>query len=70
NNQFSDEYLLKEKKLSDRQARSAVTRSIATVVFGVMKSGKKYDPLMNIKSRRDKETTNSKGNKNVSKNKI
>lgn len=56
NNQFGDhfKYLLEEKKYSEREARSAIARQIATTVYGVIKSNKKYDPLMNIKLRREK----------------
>lgn len=44
-NQFGDlyRYLLKEKGYSERNARNAVARQIATVTLGVMKSNKKYD---------------------------
>jgi hypothetical protein len=56
NNQFGNQYkyLLDIKKYSERDARNAIARQIATVVYGVMKSKKKYDPLMNINSRREK----------------
>lgn len=56
NNGFGDQYnyLLNTKQYSEREARSAIARQIATVVYGVMKNKKKYDPLMNTKSRREK----------------
>ncbi len=52
NNQFGDQYrhLLREKKYSERDARSAVTRQIATVAYGIMKNNKKYDPFKRRKS--------------------
>ncbi len=45
-NQFNDLYkfLIKEKKYPEYQARHAVARRIATVVLGVLKSGKKFEP--------------------------
>jgi len=54
NNEFNNyyKYCLKDKKYSDRKARSALCRRIATTTYGVMKSGEKYDSLKNIKSRR------------------
>lgn len=41
--QFYD-YLRTEKRYPDHHARRAVARKIATLAYGVMKSGKKYDP--------------------------
>lgn len=38
------QYLLNEKKYTDFNARNATARKIATVVYGVMKSNKKYEP--------------------------
>ncbi len=54
NNEFNNyyKYCLKDKKYSDRKARSALCRRIATTTYGVMKSCEKYDSLKNIKSRR------------------
>jgi phage tail sheath protein FI len=56
NNQFGVQYkyLMDHKECSEREARSAIARQIATVTYGVMKSNKRYDPLMNTKSRREK----------------
>jgi len=56
NNQFGAQYkyLLDQKECSQREARCAIARQIATVAYGVMKTNKRYDPLMNIKSRREK----------------
>lgn len=56
NNQFGNQfkYFLQEREYSEREAKSAIARQIATVVYGVMKNNNKYDPLMNIKSRREK----------------
>jgi hypothetical protein len=56
NNQFGVQYkyLMDQKEYSEREARNAIARQIATVTYGVMKSNKRYDPLMNIKSRREK----------------
>jgi transposase len=46
NNQFNDlyEYLIKEKNYPDYKARHAVARRIATLVLGVLKSGRKFEP--------------------------
>jgi len=46
-NQFADRYryLLDKKRYSERDARNAIARQIATVTYGVMKSNKKYDPF-------------------------
>ena len=46
NNPMKDyyEYLVTNKNYSDRDARQAVKRRIATLSYGIMKSGKKYDP--------------------------
>lgn len=38
------EYLLHTKGLADYNARHAVARKIATVAFGIMRSGKKFEP--------------------------
>ena len=56
-NQFGEQYnyLLEKKKYSERNARNAISRQIAAVVYGTMKSGKKYDSLLNKKLRREKE---------------
>lgn len=45
-NPFKDyyEFLLKEKRYADHQARHALARRIAVVALGVMKSGKPYHP--------------------------
>ena len=37
-------YLIKEKNYSDKEARHSVKRRLATLCYGIMKSGKKYDP--------------------------
>lgn len=46
NNDFNDyyEYLQKEKGYSDKEARNAISRRIAVLSWGVLKSGKKYQP--------------------------
>ena len=46
NNPFNDyyEHLICEKNYTDYNARNAVARRIATIVYGVLKSGKKYEP--------------------------
>lgn len=46
NNPMRDYYLyvLNEKKLVDFQARNAVARRLATLAWGILKSGKKFDP--------------------------
>jgi len=56
NNEFSDryKYLLEDKKYAEREARSATARQIATVVYGVMKSNKRYDPILSARLRREK----------------
>ena len=38
------EYLIREKRYSDDQAKVATRRLLASIIFGVMKSGKKFDP--------------------------
>jgi transposase len=45
-NVFKDyyNYLIQSKHLADFNARHAVARKIATVAFGVMRSGKKFEP--------------------------
>ena len=52
NNQFADQYryLIEEKQYSDRNARQSVTRQIASVVYGVLKSDKKYEPFKRRKN--------------------
>lgn len=59
--EFADyyRYCLNEKKYSEREARSALGRRIATTTYGVMKSNKKYDSLKNIKNRRENNVNNS-----------
>ena len=37
-------YLVNEKRYSERNARQAVKRRLATLCLGIIKSGKKYDP--------------------------
>lgn len=61
NNQFNNQYdyFLNEKKYSERKARSAIARQIATVTFGVMKSNKRYDPFKNSKNIRKKDVSNN-----------
>ena len=56
NNQFRDQYdyLIKVKNYSERDARNAIARQIATVVYGMMKNKKRYDPQMYIKFKREK----------------
>jgi len=45
-NCFKDyhEFLLKEKQAAEHEARHAVARKIAVIAWGVMKSGKAFDP--------------------------
>ena len=50
------EYLLKEKKLSEHNARNAVARYIAKISLGIIKSGEKYKPY---KWRNNKRSTQS-----------
>lgn len=38
------EYLLKEKNKASRTAKQAVARRLAVLVYGILKSGKKFDP--------------------------
>ena len=47
NNQFGNYYnhLLEDKKYSERDARVATTRKIASITYGVLKSNIKYDPF-------------------------
>ena len=56
NNKFSDryKYLLEDKKYAEREARSATARQIATVVYRVMKSNKRYDRILSARLRREK----------------
>lgn len=56
NNQFGDQYryLICEKNIDPRNARNAIARQIATVAYGIMKSGKKYDPLLKTSERRQR----------------
>lgn len=51
------EYLIKEKRLADHNARHAIARKAATIAWGVMKSGKKFD--IN-KRRKDQSETKQK----------
>jgi transposase len=46
-NYFNDyyEHLINERKFPEYQARHAVARKIASVSYGVMKSGKKFNPI-------------------------
>lgn len=46
NNQFNElyEFLIKEKKYPEYKARHAVSRRIATLVLGILKSGRKFEP--------------------------
>jgi transposase len=48
NNQFGEyySYLINEKKLAEHNARNAVARKIATIVYGVMKNNINYDPFL------------------------
>lgn len=39
-------YLLNEKKYSERNAKQATKRRLATFCFGIMKTGKKFEPYM------------------------
>jgi transposase len=52
NNEFGDyyKYLIEDKKYPERDARHAVARRIATITYGVMKDGKKYDALKRRKN--------------------
>jgi hypothetical protein len=54
-NQFADYYkhLLKDKNYSERMARNAVSRKIATVAYGVMKNDKKYEPFKYKEEKKD-----------------
>jgi len=56
NNAISDyyQYLVTDKKYADHDARNAAARKIATITYGIMKSGKKYEPY-NFK-RKDNDT--------------
>jgi hypothetical protein len=51
-NEFGNyyKYLIEEKKYSERDAKSATSRRIATVVYGVMKRNEKYDPFKQRKN--------------------
>jgi hypothetical protein len=55
NNPMQDyyNYLIEEKKYSEKEARHSVKRRIATLCYGIMKSGKKYDPYKWRKSKND-----------------
>ena len=46
NNQFGElyRYLIDEKKYPEHQARHAVSRRVATITLGVLKSGNKFEP--------------------------
>ncbi len=44
------QYLLREKGLAEHDARNAVARRIATLAYGILKSGKKFDPRKREKS--------------------
>jgi len=59
NNQFADQYryLLNEKKYTERNARNAISRQIATLTYGIMKTNKKYDPIKNKKGRNNVSET-------------
>ncbi len=50
-NEFANkyQYLIENKNYSSRMAQSAVARQIATIVYGVMKSNKKYKKLKKYK---------------------
>lgn len=51
------DYLITEKKYPDHNARHAVARKIAAISYGVLKSGKKYEPYRRkevIKNKADK----------------
>jgi transposase len=37
-------HLIEEKKYSEREARQSVKRRLATLCYGIMKNGQKYDP--------------------------
>lgn len=49
------EYLLKEKKLAEHNARNAVARYIAKISLGIIKSGEKYKPYKWRNNKREKE---------------
>jgi hypothetical protein len=55
NNPFNDyyEYLMKEKGYPEYQARHAVSRRIASISYGVLKTGQKYDPYRREKCKGD-----------------
>ena len=56
-NEFSEHYnyLISEKNHVDYIARHSVARRIATIVLGILKSGKKYQPFRERKKNVDKE---------------
>jgi len=58
-NQFGEYYkhLLEQKGYSERMARSAVSRKIAAVVYGVMKSKNKYEAHIHKKGIKDVDKT-------------
>ena len=49
------EYLLKEKKLTEYNAKNALARYIAKISLGIIKSGKKYKPYMWRETKKKKE---------------
>lgn len=50
-------YLMTEKNLSPRDARSAVARRIAILAYGILKTGKKFDPHLRGKLKTEKTLT-------------
>ena len=58
-NYFNDyyEHLVNERKFPEYQARHAVARRIAAVSYGVMKSGKKFNPIRRNKLENKKVKT-------------
>ena len=59
NNEFNDlyEHLITDKNYPAHTARNAVSRRIATLALGVLKSGKKFKPYKERKNVDNKQTT-------------
>ncbi|KAF0143294.1 MAG: hypothetical protein FD143_3442 [Ignavibacteria bacterium] len=51
------EYLLKEKKVAEHNAKHAVARYIAKISLGIIKSGEKYKPYRWRENKKEKEAT-------------
>ena len=52
-------YLIDEKNYSDIEARHSVKRRLATLCYGIMKSGKKYDPYKWRKEKKESKIIKS-----------